>query len=460
MSCENCNICNNNNNNIVDFSICSSLLIEISNICQLACSYCYYQEYQEKNEQFVNLNEAEIKTQVEKIHKTFPNVDTFQFWGAETMLPTSLKQLRLYIKYILENYEKEDIKFFISSNFAYQKEYITTIKKFFDDINSEAELKNKKILFFVQASIDFPSYLHNLNRKYKSGKNSYKDCYNFYITFIKEIMKENFTNLRILPCTHGTLNYSQITKNQAYDIPRKILNKYIKDENLYSKFGLNDISYFPNLCQGIQYTKEDGEKFLTYLKSYLNYFSELSEKKIIKYGNFTKYLDAQILSFAKGFLYNNDIGPCGSGTVYAGLDSKNNVYWCHHFFNAPGKERGSYGTLDNINYENRTKIYDEIKKYNNFDMFYEEFYSKIYKNKLNISKEETHLSIAKGLYHILMKYTCFANNVLHHNQLNYIDFESFYNIISPEVVKTMILFCEKYKYVFNHPIVKKDLERC
>ena len=69
-------------------------------------------------------------------------------------------------------------------------------------------------------------------------------------------MKENFTNLRILPCTHGTINYNEITLKQSKKIPKYILNRYYKDEKIYKKYSINSISYLTKRTDTITIRKD------------------------------------------------------------------------------------------------------------------------------------------------------------------------------------------------------------
>jgi len=135
-----------------------SLVLNITESCNFACSYCIYSgEYEnERHENNLDMNLETAKKAIDLFIPKSKNPALISFYGGEPLNNMGLiKEITDYIK---KTYPKKISVFSMTSNFY-------NADKFLDDI-----IKNE---IHINISLDGPENIHNKNRKLKNGKPTY-----------------------------------------------------------------------------------------------------------------------------------------------------------------------------------------------------------------------------------------------------------------------------------------------
>lgn len=146
-------------------SLCATFMINVSQQCNLSCSYCYvnegYFDYDSPPIPFMNQETADQL--VERLYRNFPafQIYSYHFYGGEPLL--NFDTIRKIVMYAESMASETDT----------QTEYhITTNGTLLDfDIADFMD----KYKFHVYFSIDGNNAIHDSERKYKDGRGSYYD---------------------------------------------------------------------------------------------------------------------------------------------------------------------------------------------------------------------------------------------------------------------------------------------
>lgn len=210
--------------------------------------------------------------------------------------------------------------------------HFETIKFVIEYANSQALLKDKKLEFvactnltmvtddmlkyfadnnvLISISLDGPEHIHDLNRRYRDGRGSYKEVMNALERARQYIRPLNISAL--MTTTKYSLGY-----------PHEIINEYVK-----SGFGsifirsLNPFGYAMQKTNAIGYSAVE---FVNFYKKILEYIIKLNQQGTYIEESFTALLLTKILTpFSTGFV---DLQfPAGTGISGVIYDYDGNVY--------------------------------------------------------------------------------------------------------------------------------------
>ena len=287
----------------------TQLQVLASSICNLNCEYCYLQD-NEKNNAYTILNNQIQKawldgTYVKNIEKVFnelnsdPNkMETISFWGGEPLI--MIKNLLPSIKPLFSFFPNINMVFF-STNFS-------KIDNLIDLICLLDEIKQNKLLFMLQLSIDAPpgelqSFGHKVD--WKIYKKNIDD-------FFKELSTRNkLKNTKIDFLFHSAFSAENILKYlNTYDKIKKYcdyfhdfynyINMTADFYNLKNYITITRDTIFPIIAEPSLFTVEQGlklkkiMKIITYIQNKIEYSS-----------NYPIYKDC-IYSIGEDSIYNKN----------------------------------------------------------------------------------------------------------------------------------------------------------
>lgn len=400
--------------------------IRISNDCQLRCKYCYF--FNECNS--INNKTFPIKD-IDKIFNIFPNINSLEFWGAETLI--KIDDMIEAILFIDKNIEigNKVIHYLASSNFAYTEDQI--IKIFNKLVKLDSELNNN-ISFYIQASIDFPNYNHDDFRVDVKNNKTFDLCYSGYRTFCKLFETYKFKNILFGIGTKGTYDITTITKENASNIVKDVM-KYMDSE-------VNDILYLKDKCNidiGLSHlptffnykSANNNTKIgiLTYYNTiFTEAFSRVSKSKIpvsfIWYylgRDIEKFINTYIkVSHIKDFNDENTIFLNCYFSRVASIDYNGNIVPCHRAFTGNNFDNYVFGNIyeNNFNEELILKTLEDTKYFSNF---YKQFKDKLF-NHPEFNKE-----LIYCYFQLLSSCICYADcindtgKITEDNLLNYMN---------------------------------------
>ena len=135
-----------------------NLILNVTESCNLSCSYCIFSGNYE-NERLENNSNMSMETAKKAIDLFIPKSKDpalISFYGGEPMKNMSL--VKEVINYTRNNFPQKNVAFSMASNFCEADKHIRDI------INSE---------IYVAISLDGPREIHDKYRKFKNGKPTY-----------------------------------------------------------------------------------------------------------------------------------------------------------------------------------------------------------------------------------------------------------------------------------------------
>lgn len=439
-----------------------SVGIMISNSCQLNCKYCYIKN---KINSFLDdnyINEFNIFMRnrfgfIDKIIENFPNVNRFEFWGAEPLM--FYDEMHETMKYILEKTDKDEIIFMVSSNLAFDEDTINDFIGSMYSLLKIAEEKQIEVIYLLQCSIDFPANRHNQTRKFITQKGSYQTVRNAYENILNHLLIGNLDSeyFNLYLTTNSVTNIDDlvpidITISQISDILTKDLRIFKEIASNFSNFQFN-LSYFPNIANGIKLDDAQGKKiyyFYKYLfKNIENNSSDITLDVLPYY--FTRDFSLYVLDYFGN--KSNSINTCGCFNSYIQVDIDGNILPCHEFLHLLQMEKNDVilGNIFDKNVISNTNLIDMItdykaKLYNSIDMFdkavFEKYKSKF--EKLNSRKEYIE-EVKNRMFRFYIGKECLANNYMSNKNLTMFNFNDVINSYLPETIILMEKFIMKHE---------------
>lgn len=287
----------------------SGLDLNISQICNMGCTYCFANQGLYDDVGLMSLEMA--KKSVDLFNEiSVSNSLTIKFFGGEPLL--NFKIMKDLVEYSARALEDRHLDFEISTNGTIINEEILN---FFKDNPIR-----------IQVSVDGDKNYHDIYRRFRDGKPSYE-------TIIKnlKIMKDFGLN----PEIRATLCH----KNT--DI--KVFLKYFTNE-LGIKSKISPVmSEDVNVMLGV-------EDFAEIYRNYLDLYREVRVTKKYKAIFYNSILSAMILHC---FDANSSSRPkprpyfCGAGIRMISVDMSGNIYPCHGFIGQDEFRMGNvYDSLD------------------------------------------------------------------------------------------------------------------
>ena len=206
-----------------------TLIFRVSNVCNLSCSYCYYDKKLDNSV----MNMDVVKTTLEKFSSKFSIIYVVLHGGEPLIQPIKYFEELISIEETLEKTNKVRFRNSIQTNGTiYSKE----LSHFF---------RKKKIA--IGLSIDGPEEIHNENRHYKNNKNTFEDI-------VSNISKYTNSKNKVSALVVTT---RQVTKN-----PIRLYN-FFKSKKI--DFQLNDLINIRSLDSSIVPTNDELADFYSKL---------------------------------------------------------------------------------------------------------------------------------------------------------------------------------------------------
>ncbi len=170
-----------------------SLLLNVTESCNLSCSYCIYSGNYE-NEHVENKRKMDFKIGKKAIDQFMPLSKErvlIGFYGGEPL--TNMDLIKNIIKYTKRKYPKKTSVFSMTSNFCNADKYMKEI------------VENE---IYINISLDGPKHIHDKNRRFKNGKPTYNKII------------ENLKKIETIYPGYGKKHFSQsVTCEDPNDLP-------------------------------------------------------------------------------------------------------------------------------------------------------------------------------------------------------------------------------------------------
>lgn len=300
---ESCQIQNKDSQENTALDNITSIKINISNDCNLRCSYCYASQGNYGEER--NVMTKEMAANLSQVIKDkLPNIETILFFGGEPLMAVDA------IEELCEAFSDKGISFLMQTNGTIYSDRIHDLVKKYD--------------IKVTVSIDGPKEIHDIHRVYPNGKGSYENI-------VKNVHKLNDESESVC-FIQGTytkqaseiLSKAEIVKRLYSDfrIPRIIISNVItKDESI-------EVIDEPGLVESNRVER---------------FFNDVFEK------NFNS--DTSLRLILNGILSQKRNDQfCNAGTSQIEIDYNGDIWPCQLFINHKEfKIESIYNEVENIN---------------------------------------------------------------------------------------------------------------
>lgn len=267
-----------------------SLVVFVTNYCNLACEYCYNRV--NKVDDSVSMDLEVFKKSMEFLLNNFKyekSIHITYFGGEPLSRFEFIKDTVNYLKSIESEY---------NINFTFG---MTTNGTIFNDEIQKFILENK---IGLTISVDGDKETHNNSRKYLNGSGSYDNV----MKTISELSKHRRIGVR----------------PTIIDVDTDLVKLY---EELTSK-GVYEMNL--DIASGEGYLENAEEKKIILskrIKELADYFiSNLQNKKVVRVSNFFRFLKSIHFGQRRKF-------PCSAGYSAYSLSADGSLYFCHRFNN-------------------------------------------------------------------------------------------------------------------------------
>lgn len=298
----------------------TSIRLNVSNVCNLKCSYCYanYGNYGNLNSK---MSSDLSKKACKYIEDNYHHVREISFFGGEPLLNPEA------IEVICKYFENKDIKFSIVTNLTVLDDEIINL------IN--------KYKISITGSIDGPKDINDMNRVTADGKGTYEKISDN----IKELNLRASTSLKMIETTYTKKSFERYSKK---DIA----------EYFYNNFNINNILFADVITDDKDLKLPDEYyKDTESLTENINYFFENLINKRISY--LDKVAGPILLFFNKKYHENF----CYAGIKSVLIDDVGNVWPCQGYIN---KKEYLMGNIleegaSNLNIQNFDRVKNKLK---------------------------------------------------------------------------------------------------
>ncbi|MCM1160874.1 MAG: radical SAM protein [Roseburia sp.] len=272
-----------------DTNVLSRLVLNISNVCNMKCKYCYAGggTYGDK-ESFMNT--SILEKILEFFYKCYENIEIIQLFGGEPTL--NMEVINHVCRYVKHNKKSTAITM------------VTNGTNLTDEL-IECIFENQ---IYVTVSIDCKE-LHDNLRPFNSGKGTY------------EIIKNNINKLYLKT---GQPNQVEITYTKMHDQQGISIHRLI--ESLKKDLVFDISAHVTPVCtKDPNYKLDTPERFFESINDYYKYIG--SENQI-----HYSYVDRFLEPLSK---HSKSKIICGGGIGTIAVDGKGNIYPCFYFVNNP-----------------------------------------------------------------------------------------------------------------------------
>jgi uncharacterized protein len=286
----------------------SSMSLNVSQICNMKCSYCWANEGSYNNKGLMDLNVAKKSI---NLLKTFSTSDcSVTLFGGEPLL--NFDVIKNIIPYAIDIFGERKIRFTIITNGTILNDEIIQI------------IKDYSIL--MKISIDGDIQHHDKNRTFKDGSPTYQKI----ITNVNKLKSAG-----ISPEIRATLCHQNTNIKEFFDY-------FINNLNLTA-----DVTPVRSIDKNIMFDKDDlAELYKNYLDIY---------KQLLDDGNLKCFLNNEMLNRMvvrccdeSEMLSQNKTWGCDAGRGLIAIDIEGDIYPCPSFI---GHEKFIMGNIDDINFQ-------------------------------------------------------------------------------------------------------------
>jgi uncharacterized protein len=296
-----------------------TLVLFITNRCNLACSYCY-----ESSKGLPDIQEMDLETLKETLNYFLENLShprniKINFFGGEPVLNISL------IKHSMDLFDDFANKYNI--RFTYK---LITNGTIVDDELIEFLIKNS---IDVQVSTDGLENVHNLHRKFPSGEGSYQTIVNN----VKKLAEYCDVSARVT----------------VTDFNIDLIGMYEELE----KIGFSDIKIECVISDIFKNSTNKLNDFSNRIRLFADYFIDnIRNRKVVNFTNFLFHL--RNIHFGG----RPNLFPCQAGVSKYSIATDGSIYFCHRFNNIPqykwGDVRNGFENSKRINFLSSHQITD------------------------------------------------------------------------------------------------------
>lgn len=316
--------------------------------CNLKCRYCYI----DKNPSLIKIDNLLDESFKDDYYFNFSKeifdkekLSRVEIWGGE---PSARLDRTYYtIRKMIEYYPNLK-EFSMSTNLTLDN----FLDQFYGFLDVLGEFPEREFQFYLQLSLDGPTYINDLNR----GKGVTQDFSKNFVKLILTISEvlEKYKNISVFSFFKATLDNSSIrflqTKEKIIEYYQFFENyKKIAEENVYcARFNFD--AGIPNTACPSPHTKEDGQLFANLVK-----LAKQIEKENVKQKYFQYYKKITPFGYNRipGKNNLNNCGMCGSGHCVIGMLPNKIISTCHNGFTQLLSDYKQY-CLENIEEVDRT----------------------------------------------------------------------------------------------------------
>jgi len=284
--------------------------------CNHHCIYCHSSAIS-SNTQKYDMNHETAKKTLEFIFQTPANIITIEFQGGDALLNLDIFQYIIRTAKEMNQTYKKNLRFALVSNLTLINDDII------DWISHERDID-------ICSSLDGPAFVHNKNRKYETGKPTYKDV----VHSIEKIKKR----------TGKTPGLLMVTTRYSLPYYKDIIDEYVKhgQKEIQLKY-INKLGFAAPIWKKIGYSIDE---FIIFWKNAMDYILELNRKGINIRDRYSYLILQKILtSHEPSFL--DFRSPCGIVIGQLAYNYNGDIYCCDEgrnfeLFNLGNVHKNSY----------------------------------------------------------------------------------------------------------------------
>lgn len=264
--------------------------------CNQKCLYCHSKSHPPDAKGY-DMDKETAKKVVDFIFQTSSNAITIEFQGGEPLLNFDIVKYVIEYATELNKIHKKNLKFDLVTNLTIM------------DKEKLDYLVDKRI--GICTSLDGPKIVHDKNRPYVGGGESYEDV----VKWIEPIKAESPFELNAL----------MVTTRNSLKYPKEIIDEYIKHGfKMIQLKQLSRLGYATSTWEKIGYTADE---FLDFWKKSLDHIIEVNKKGTLFYEFITRHILKKILTNSNSTLLDL-MSPCGAAIGQLAYAQDGNIYTC------------------------------------------------------------------------------------------------------------------------------------
>jgi uncharacterized protein len=265
--------------------------------CNFKCIYCHSSAKPLKNQKY-DMDKPTAKKTLEFIFQTPAQSITIEFQGGDALMNLDLFQYIVHTAKEINLSSKKDVKFALVTNLTLMNDDILAW------IIDEKDIS-------ICSSLDGPAFLHDLNRRYETGKPSYKDV----TKWIEKITAK----------THKPPGLLMVTTKASLPYYKEIIDEYVRfgQKEIQIKY-INKLGFAAPIWQKIGYSMDE---FIDFWRKSMDYMLELNKKGILVWERYAKLILQKILTTSEPSFLDFRM-PCGIVIGQLAYNYNGDIYSC------------------------------------------------------------------------------------------------------------------------------------